>query len=61
LWCSQTGDHPPQDSAKFGDGTDLQVEFFKESFYILATSCNLLWKIWRTQQPPAHHEGIDGV
>ncbi len=39
LWCSQTGDHPPQDSnSTWRSGPSPN----------LATSWNLLWKIWRT-------------
>jgi hypothetical protein len=48
VWCSQTGDHPHEDLAKFGYGPvmkDKNKE--KESFYILATLLEAVVEIWR--------------
>ncbi len=44
LWCSQTGDHPQEDLAKFGYKPYLKVENFKNPFIFLTTRWNLLLK-----------------
>jgi len=39
LWYSYTGDHPQEELAKFGYGSERKVEKCKESLYILETCC----------------------
>jgi hypothetical protein len=41
LWCSQTGDHPQEDLAKFGHIPHVKVENLR-SVCILATWWNLM-------------------
>ncbi len=42
LLCSQTGNHPQEDLAKYGYRLDMKVDLKKnESLYILATCWNL--------------------
>jgi hypothetical protein len=47
VWCSQTGDHPHEDLAKFGYGPGMKVKKKKESFYISATLLEPVVEIWR--------------
>jgi hypothetical protein len=44
LWCSQTGDHPQEEIAKFGYMSERKVPTLQESSYILTTCWNPLSK-----------------
>jgi len=47
LWCSQSGDHPENNLAKFGYILDMKIGKRKtESFYILSYLLELIIKIW---------------
>jgi hypothetical protein len=47
--CSQSGDHPENNLAKFGYILDIKLEKIK-SFYILGYLLELIVKIWRFEK-----------
>jgi len=49
LWCSQSGDHPGNDLARFGYIIDMKVFFFfkTESFYILGYVLKVIIRLWQ--------------
>jgi hypothetical protein len=44
LWCSQSGDHPENNLAKFGYMLDMRVAKNQIPSVFLATDLNLTWK-----------------